>query len=168
MWLVYSPECDRSQQASATVPHSARFWPNQDSGTWEVILWQQTSLKTSLRARHCALLKVRDWWMNEPKGRTKDRSRSKCVGYSVPTLLYSFLFYYVHPVYGSLCFRTKSCGLSTRCVHFLWQQYGVILSLYSKHRCMYSRSTLFSVRYKRNTYSIMWVDICLGKAGVRS
>jgi len=21
MWLVYSPECDRSQQASATVPH---------------------------------------------------------------------------------------------------------------------------------------------------
>ena len=46
--------------------------------------------------------------MNQLKGRTKDRSRSKCVGYSVPALLYSVLLYYVHPVYGSLCFKTKS------------------------------------------------------------
>lgn len=62
----------------------------------------------------------------------------------------------------------RSLFLSTRCVHFLWQQYGGIISLYSKHRCTYRRSTLFWVRYKLNTYSIMWVDICLARVEVRS
>jgi len=147
---------------------TTRLWPHQDSGTWVVILWQQATLKTSLRAVHVLRFVQRAELMNERAEGPHERSITVEVRGLLgarPSVFYPVLL--CTPCIWVALFQDKVSGLSTRCVQFLWQ-YGGIISLYSKHRCMYSRSTLFSVRCELNTYNIMWVDICLAKAGVRT
>jgi hypothetical protein len=93
--LVSSPECDRWKQASEW-PHTffvtVTICPNWNSGTWVVIIWNQVTLKTSLSARYCTLIKVQDCWMNELQGAQNiDNGRSSRVTV-VPALPCSVLF----------------------------------------------------------------------------
>lgn len=60
--LVYSPKCDRCNQASETASHvlsDCKASVTLDTDIWVLIWWNQVTLKTSLSARCCILFKVR-------------------------------------------------------------------------------------------------------------